>query len=148
MAKKIKNKWQQSLLKIGLESNLITDDIEKNELVQKWKIVFCRDWLRQSPKDRNKSNCDFDLMNRKYYSNDAIKAYDSKRIYTLEFFIRVQDSKDKNKILSCNGKLPSYKEFKQIFGGADAYIIPDGMEWTFVITHEGNYVNDPFFDEI
>ena len=140
---------KEELQNIGVETQIVDNEKEKTTVIQNWRKHFCSKYYSQSKKKRRRhSSCDFDIMDEGLCGNEAIQNYQNKQLYPIGFFIRHQSHFDHEELVYCSGTLPDYEVLRSTLAGSDIYIIPERMKWTFVFTHEGDYVGDPFFVEL
>ncbi len=108
-----------------------------NDIVFYWKKRFCSG-------DQDVV-CAFDCMKKDLYSKNAIDKYT--KIECTKYFINVEIGKNDYYLCECRGGLPEYYKLKEVFSGTDVYIFDEKIKWTFVITHEGEWINDPFYSK-
>lgn len=112
------------------------DETTANQLYEKWKDNFLLS------EEKRRGNCDFDsLLNGFERGEIAIKSFND--LYNQDFYIR--EGLVSNKTIKCCGKLPKYKRICSLRGISDYYFFNERLNWSFIITHEGEWVNDPFF---
>jgi hypothetical protein len=141
-----REKLIQYLASISIIGTAVSDDEELN-IILDWRERFISNWEFLSKREKSQYSCDFDFLNPKYKNEIAIDAYSKRIKYPIEYYIRVQWQKGYDSIVECSGVLPDYKLLREAMENQDTYVIPKRMNWSFVITHEGDYVNDPFYCE-
>ena len=107
---------------------------QSHQLYEQYKLRFLDPTLA--------GTCDFDNRLRTFTSGrPAIKAFN--KLMKGDFYIR--EGLVQKITYLCEGYLPKYEDIRVLRGSLDYYFFDKDMNWTFMITHEADYVGDPFF---